>query len=148
MIFYVFPGPWFKNMSGSAYIGWALPEAERERLLHLFPAAYPDVIAHHITLVHGVPLDAPIPTVTAGKIVGVADDGERVQALVVAIVGQTQRPDGKTYHITWSIDRAKGAKPVHSNAVISEHGFSPCPPIPIRLIPSRFAITPTFQSAP
>ena len=37
--------------------------------------------------------------------VGVDDDGAGVQALVVEIGGAARRPDGSTYHITWSSRR-------------------------------------------
>jgi hypothetical protein len=42
---------------------------------------------------------------------------------VVRIGGTTDRPDRSTYHITWSIDRAKGRKAVHSNDVLRTHGW-------------------------
>jgi len=123
----------------AAYLGWLLPEDERARLLDLIPPAYPDVIAHHVTLKYGVKPDAPLPTETMGEVVGVADDGEGVQAVVVRIGGTTQRPDGNTYHITWSIDRAAGRKPVQSNDVIREHGWKPLPDfVAVRLEPKLF----------
>ncbi len=98
------------------YIGWKLPTAERKRLLNLIKPVYADVIAHHITLEYDVPADVQLPTATSGEIVGIADDGEGVQALVVRIGGTTRRPDGSIYHITWSL--AKGRKSAESNAVI------------------------------
>ena len=73
-----------------------------------------------------------------GEIVGQADDGRGVQAHVVRIGGTTKRPDGSTYHITWSLDRSRGRKPVESNDVIARQGWTACPPIPIRFSPARF----------
>jgi hypothetical protein len=35
--------------------------------------------------------------------VGADDDCAHVQALVVEIGGTTRRPDGSTYHATWSL---------------------------------------------
>ena len=123
----------------SFYIGWELPEGERSRLLALFPAVYPDVIAHHITQSRrGVTQDEPLPEETQAMVVGVANDGVRVQALVCAVGGTTTRPDGKTYHVTWSLDRAQGAKPVMSNDVIREKGWEAVPRIPFRIIPKLF----------
>src|SRR3546814_9902597 len=52
------------------------------------------------------------------------DDGEGLQALIVSIDGSTDRPDGSTYHITWSLDRSRGRKAVQSNDVIAERGRS------------------------
>ena len=123
----------------SFYAGWALGDKDRAKLLRLFAPAYPDVIAHHVTYKNPVPSDAKPPQAVKATVVGIADDGKKVQALVVAIDGDTTRPDGSTYHITWSIDRAAGAKPVHSNFVIANQGFRPVDPTPIRLTPRVFA---------
>lgn len=123
----------------SYYTGWALPESERQRLLLSFPPIFPDVIAEHVTLAFGVGADAPLPEQTEGFVVGHATDHLGVEALVVEIDGFTKRPDGKIFHITWSIDRAKKAKPVHSNAVIERNGVEWLPrPVLIRLVPRRF----------
>ncbi|WP_230533080.1 hypothetical protein [Microvirga roseola] len=119
-------------------VGWLLDETEREELLRRFPPVYPDVVAHHVTLRAKTPADGPLPTATAGEIVGHVDDGRGLQALVVRIDGTTERPDGSTYHITWSLDRNQDRRPVESNHVLAEEGWTPCSPVPIRLIPARF----------
>jgi hypothetical protein len=80
--------------------GWLLHPEDRGRLMAVFPPAYPEVVTHHVTLRSGVPQDSPLPTETESFVVGVADDGAGVQALVVEIGGTTRRPDGSTYHIT------------------------------------------------
>lgn len=122
-----------------AYTGWELPSDERERLLALIPAVYPHVVAHHVTLAFGVPADEAAPAEAQAHVVGVADDGSQVQALVVAIDGRVNRPDGKVFHITWSLDRDKGVKPVHSNDVIEMHGFvALATPLPVRVTPRVF----------
>jgi hypothetical protein len=119
-------------------IGWLLEETARESLLKRFPPAWSDVVAHHVTLASKT--DAALPTETAGDVVGHVNDGEGLQALVVAIGGTTDRPDGSTYHITWSLDRAAGRTPVQSNDVLREHGWDRLDaPIPIRLLPSDLA---------
>ncbi len=102
-------------------VGWLLDEADRDRLLGVFPPAYPRVVAHHVTLKAGVPASFPLPGETEGAVLGIADDGAGVQALVVEIGGTTQRPDGSTYHVTWSL--GPGRKPVESNDVIRQHGW-------------------------
>lgn len=105
------------------YSGWILPEDERKRLLEAIKPAYTKVVAHHVTLEYGVTSDAPLPTESTGQIVGCADDGAGVQALVVRIGGTTRRPDGNNYHVTWSL--AEGRKPQESNDVISAFGWTP-----------------------
>lgn len=118
-------------------IGWLLDERDRAVLLGRFPPVWPDVIAHHVTLASKT--RDPLPTATAGEVVGHVDDGEGLQALVVAIEGTTGRPDGSTYHITWSLDRSRGREPKQSNDVLRERGWKPIPDaIPIRLHPSIF----------
>lgn len=119
-----------------SYVGWKLPEADRQRLLALVAPAYPNVRAHHVTLAFGVRRGYPLPGETAGRIVGVADDGSGVQALVVEIGGTTRRPDGSTYHITWSLAPGRAAK--ESNRVIAARGWTPVPPVGIGLEPRFF----------
>lgn len=117
-------------------IGWLLDPDQRMELLQQFPPRYPRVIAHHVTLqtrAHGI---ADLPSERTGEIVGRADDGRGVEALVVRIGGTTDRPDGSTYHITWSL--ADGRTPKESNTVIAEHGWSAIDlPMSVALIPSR-----------
>lgn len=122
-----------------AVTGWKLDPEERAALLARFPPAWPDVIADHVTLDAQAKRDTPLPRATEATIVGTIDDGEGLQALVVAIDGTTDRPDGSTYHITWSLDRKRGRKPVQSNEVIAKLGWRPLDaPLPIRIIPARF----------
>lgn len=119
--------------------GWKLDGMQRAELLELFPPNWPDVIADHVTLdAHANP-DTPLPAPAQAEIVGSIDDGNGLQAMVVALDGGTDRPDGSTYHITWSIDRRRGRRPVESNAVIAKLGWRPLdPPVSIRIIPARF----------
>jgi hypothetical protein len=104
------------------FVGWQLHKDDRERLLAIIPAAYPKTVADHVTLKGGVPAGVPTGSETEGFVVGIADDGAGVQALVVEIGGTTRRPDGSTYHITWSL--ADGRRAVESNDVIREHGWT------------------------
>ena len=114
-------------------VGWLFDRGQRAVLLKQFTAAYPDVIADHVTLSSSAEPKAP-PSDTNGEIVGQVDDGAGVQAMVVHIDGTTDRPDGSTYHITWSIDRSKGRKAVESNDVIRKLGWQVLDqPIPISL---------------
>jgi hypothetical protein len=119
--------------------GWKLDPSERDQLLARFEPLFPNVIADHVTLRTGTDHKTPLPSETRGEIVGETDDGAGVQALIVRIGGSTDRLDGSTYHITWSIDRARGRRPVESNDVIAQRGWrSLTEPIPIRLKPARF----------
>ena len=119
-------------------VGWLVPESERHRLLSMFAPAYADVVAHHVTWRGGVAEDHPLPSAQAASVVGLADDGRGVQALVVEIDGTTDRPDGSTWHITWSLDRAAGRRAVQSNDVIRDCGWKKIEPVPIRIAPSFF----------
>jgi hypothetical protein len=122
-----------------AYSGWQLSEAERAKALALIPATYPDVIAHHITSELGAFDTLELPPEVSAEIIGFVDDGEGVHALVVLINGSTARPGGGKYHITWSLDRSKGFKPVDSNKVISQMKVIPfAVTLPIKVEPRIF----------
>jgi hypothetical protein len=120
----------------SFYVGWLVDAGDREALLARFAPRYPIVVAHHVTFKFG-DQGVALPTETSGEIVGEADDGLGVQALVVRIGGTTERPDGATYHVTWSL--AEGREARESNAVIAERGWRPlASPVPVRLHPQGF----------
>lgn len=106
------------------------------------------MVADHVTLASRRDGPRPAPTATQGLIVGRVDDGAGVEALVVAIDGTTDRPDGSTYHITWSLDRARGRRAVESNQVIAAQGWEALPePVPVTLSPSRFEARPPYLPA-
>jgi hypothetical protein len=114
------------------YTGWLLDPATRPALLARFPPRFDRVVAHHVTLKFGDRAAAP-PGEVSAEIVGEASDGLGVQALVVCIDGATARPDGGTFHITWSL--AEGREARESNDVIAERGWTPFPePTPVRLL--------------
>ena len=97
------------------YTGYEIEQGSRGKLATLFPPKYPNFMGHHITEAFGVK-DGSVPE-QPQRIMVVAhiDNGEDVEGFVVSIDGSTNRPDGGTYHLTWSIDRNNGAKPVHTN---------------------------------
>jgi len=114
------------------YTGWLVDPAERDGLLARLPARYALAVAHHVTLKFGDSSARP-PRDTVGQIVGEADDGRGVQAMVVRIDGDTARPDGGTFHITWSL--AEGREARESNDVIARDGWRPFEaPLPVRLL--------------
>ena len=118
-------------------IGWKLAPDDRAALLARFPPRYRNPVADHVTLAARATPDAPLPQEDGGEIVGRADDGRGVEAMVVRIAGTTDRPDGSTWHITWSLEDGRRAK--ESNAVIAERGWTALPDqIPIALHPARW----------
>jgi hypothetical protein len=118
-------------------IGWKLNRADREALLERFPPEWPDVVADHITLDADAGQHDALPEATHAEIIGGISDGQGLQAMVVAIGGGPERPDGGTYHITWSLER--GRRAVESNDVIAELGWRPLDdPVPIRIQPARW----------
>lgn len=100
--------------------GWKLDAGQRLTLLRAFPPTWPDVIADHVTLRSG---DGKKPAVVRGEIVGQVDDGAGLQAMVVSIEGRVDRPDGSTFHITWSLDSQQGRRAVQSNDVLKQFGW-------------------------
>ena len=126
--------------SGDTVTGWKLDRAQRKELLQQFPPRYAGIVADHVTLQTDAAGDAPLPEEGMGEIVGRADDEHGVEAMVVSIGGTTDRPDGSTYHITWSL--AEGRKAVESNDVIAAKGWTPIDlPMPVRLSPSRWELS-------
>ena len=121
-----------------AYTGWLIGEEERGNLMAYYPPRYPDVIAHHITKEFPTPKDAAPPEETEAVVIGVADDGKGIQALVCQINGSEERPDGGVYHITWSMDIDAGYSAKMSNDVIENEGWIMRDPITIQVTPKLF----------
>jgi hypothetical protein len=70
-------------------------------------------------------------------VVGRADDGHGLECLVVEIDGTTDRPDGSTFHITWSL--GPGRRAGQSNDLLRDRGWDSVErPIPVELTPARF----------
>ena len=118
--------------------GWKLPADDREALLQRFPPKYANVIADHVTLRVGANAGTSLPRKPeAARIVGRADDGGSLECLVVEMDGTTDRPDGSTYHITWSL--GPGRKARESNDVLRDQGWEHLEaPVDIELDPARF----------
>lgn len=118
-----------------SYEAFVLTAESRAALQRVFPPKYPMQIGHHVTHRFGVPRTANVPygEQTTGwfEVIGYAED-DGIEALVVKVAGREFRPDGKRYHVTWSLDPAKGRKPVDSNRVIAG-GFKPFTQAPLGL---------------
>src|SRR4051812_520010 len=91
------------------YTRWLLHPPGRGALPARSPPRYARVVAHHVTLKFGDRQAQP-PGEVEAAVVGEADDGAGVQALVVAIDGDTARPDGGTFHVTWSLADGREAR--------------------------------------
>lgn len=121
------------------YTCYTLSTASRDKLLSRFRPQFPDVIAEHITYRFGVPAGSRLPPATEDIwVVGYASD-DSLEALVVSVNGTVIRPDGKYFHITWSLDRSQGRRPVQSNEVIALHGYSPVTPVRVEAVPEHRA---------
>ena len=117
--------------------GWKLGEADRAMLLHQFPPEYENTVADHVTLRIGATAETPLPREVSARVVGRADDGKGLECLVAELDGTTERPDGSTYHITWSL--GPGRKARESNDVLRDKGWDYIEtPLDIALIPARF----------
>lgn len=119
-------------------VGWKLDRTQRELLLAALPPRYGNVVADHVTLsVSGT--EPPWPVEDA-RIIGHVDDGAGVEACVVALEGSTTRPDGGTWHITWSLSDDRAAR--ESNDVIAAMGWTEIPTLPsslpLSLAPARW----------
>lgn len=126
-----------KAGKGKAVIGWKLDRYQRKELLQQFPPKFSEVVADHVTLAAKVSEDAELPSEQHGEIVGRIDDGQGVEAMVVSIAGTTDRPDGSTYHITWSLSPGRRAK--ESNDVIAKLGWKKIDlSMPVMLEPASF----------
>jgi hypothetical protein len=122
---------------GPSVVGWKLDRGERAELLEQFEPVYRNVVADHVTLAAKVAENTPLPGETIAEVVGRIDDGQGVEALVVAIRGTTDRPDGSTYHVTWSLGPGRQAR--ESNDVLADGAWQPlAEPIPLTLSPARW----------
>jgi hypothetical protein len=116
-------------------IGWTLDQEERAGLLERYPPRYANVVAHHVTLATDA-ANRDLPPGVRAAIVGRGDDGSGVEAMVVTIDGDSARPDGSTFHITWSLGDGRRAR--ESNDVLKKRGWDELDhPIPITLTPAR-----------
>jgi hypothetical protein len=126
------------DIASMAYTAYVLSPASRAAILERFPPRFSDVICHHVTERFGVfGKTRRMPQPAQIMVVGYACDAS-LEALVVAVNGMTARPDGMVYHITLSLDRSKGRKPVDSNQVIASAGWSRVEPLKIEAVPRIF----------
>lgn len=111
-----------KSMNTNHYTAYVLTDKARNALLKKYPPKYPKVIAHHVTVQFGVPADTQPPAPAIVKVIGYVDSGDGLEVLVATVNSEQDRPDGKRYHITWSLDPSKYS-PVDSNTLLSNNQF-------------------------
>jgi hypothetical protein len=97
-------------------IGWIIEPTDLLRMRTLLPPKYVPVYSPHCTLSLGGHQYLELPGPEICKVYGKVDDDMGVEALLVSINGSKVRPDGRIFHITWSL--AEGRKPRESNDVI------------------------------
>jgi hypothetical protein len=115
------------------YVCWLIEPESRETLLRIIPSSFPTTVCHHVTIAFDVTDDYPMPQRETGRVVGeIIDKG--VQALVVEIQGNTVRPDGERYHITFSLD--EGRFPEEARRLVRRGWFPFAEPIQVKLTPA------------
>jgi hypothetical protein len=123
-----------KARPGQSVIGWNLDREQRRELLGRFPPRFEQAVADHVTLKARVAGNSALPRPVSAAIVGHADDGNGVEAMVVAIDGGIDRPGGGTYHITWSLGPGRRAR--ESNDVLASGQWRAMEPVPVALEPA------------
>lgn len=98
------------------YSAYVLTKDSRNLLINRIGVKHSDIVAHHVTYRFGSN-ELP-PEVSLVRVIGYAIN-DYVEAVRVEIpdVGTT-RPDGESFHITVSVNRENGGKPVHSNKLM------------------------------
>ena len=109
-------------------VGWILDEPDRSRLLERFPPRFDRIVAHHVTL-WGHRERAPVPPPAVMAVIGHAAD-TAIEALIVTVDGSAERPDGGTFHCTWSLDPMSDRVPKDANAMIAVRNWTSCAPLP------------------
>lgn len=104
-----------------AYSGFRVPEGTFSRLTANHGIKFDHVYGHHVTHQFGKLTDTELNAVV--EVIGYVSD-ESLETFVVTVNGSTKRPDGSVYHMTWSLDRKAGRKPVDSNKLIKEKGWT------------------------
>ena len=116
------------------YTSYLLTPKSRKFLLNKFPPKYKRVLADHVTYEVRVSKDTSLPSPADLKVVGYKNDEEGIEALVVAVNGSLDRPDGNTYHVTWSLDPDK-FKPKDSNDMLQQGDYTLILPITLSANP-------------
>lgn len=88
-------------------ICYEIDKDSKAMLMEKFPPKYPEAKYDHITICMGG-LGAPLPEPAEKvEVVGIADDGNGLEALIVKVNDSATRKDGKVWHVTGSYDPSK-----------------------------------------
>lgn len=100
-----------------SYCGYLVPDGVRSTLESQFPFKFGRVLGHHVTehMGHIRESDDCERLRTIRIEAYTVTDG--IEAFVVSVDNCVVRPDGKFYHITWSLD-PKVFKPVDANQLV------------------------------
>jgi hypothetical protein len=119
---------------------YLLDAASKAKIQDQYTPQFPTFVGHHVTYEFGSRDTAPLPPGGEYWVVGYSMTKERrlngsgIEALVVSIDGSTNRPDGGTYHITWSYGPGYAAK--DSNKIIDQGYTKLTHPIKIIMTPA------------
>lgn len=112
-----------------SYWAFVLDDASRNALLAKFPPKFPDVIAHHVTVAMCKACPAGFTPGDSQQIDVIWYAADESLETVVVRAGSLHRPDGRPFHVTLSLDKAAGRKPVQSNQLIEHAGMTPVIPV-------------------
>ncbi|MBQ8750601.1 MAG: hypothetical protein IJZ30_03065 [Alphaproteobacteria bacterium] len=86
---------------------YEIDKDSKAMLMEKFPPKYPEVKYDHVTIcMGGLEAQTPEPAEKV-EVVGIADDGNGIEALIVKVNDLAVRNDGKPWHITASYDTSK-----------------------------------------
>lgn len=125
------------------YVGYLLSPDSQIELLEKVHPMFDDRPSHfHVTHTFGIGPNAGdklINNISDDILTVIAEaSNDAIQALIVEVNGNTRRNDGSVYHITWSLDRKAGAKPVHSNNLVKNKSTWEY------IQPTQITVTPQF----
>lgn len=92
-------------MSKQPYAALQISEESKAQLLAVFPPQYGYIALDHITIQYGTEDKAALINPDTIEVLGRADDGKGIEALLVRIDGQSFRDDGNPWHITLSYNK-------------------------------------------
>jgi hypothetical protein len=101
------------------FSSYVLTDVSRTALLKRFQQKHEKLVAHHIT--YKYPDNNVAPPISKAVVIGYSMD-DLCECLVVELDGNSTRPDGGVFHITWSLN--KGVSPVYSNTLIKNSGWT------------------------